>query len=198
MKDMSQLTHFDWSVKWKALYIIGKRLLKPRFGLVPLWNMKDMSPPTHLNLSVEWRARYSFGNDFWNPYLDWCPSKTRRIWANRLIWIDLWSEKFDISTGTTFGTHIWTCAPLKHGEYKPTDSSYNDMWSEKLNISSKTTFETHIWTCAPLKHGGYKPTDSSYNDLCSEKLNISSRTTIETHIWTCAPLHEEYEPTDSF
>ena len=158
MKDMSQQTHLNWSVKWKAR---RERLLKSRFGLVPLWNMKDMSPPTHLNLSVEWKARYSFGNDFWNPYLDWCPSKTRRIWANRLIWIDLWSEKFDISTGTTFGTHIWICAPLKHGEYKPTDSSYNDMWSEKLNISSKTTFETHIWTCAPLKHGGYKPTDSS-------------------------------------
>ena len=156
MKNMSQLTHFNWSMEWKALYFIendywkprfglvplwnmkdmnlqthyidrwsekldissGKRLLSPIFGLVPLWNMKDMSPPTHLNLSVEWRARYSFGNDFWNPYLEWCPSKTRRIWANRLIWIDLWSEKFDISTGTTFGTHIWTCAPLKHGEYK--------------------------------------------------------------------------------
>ena len=71
----------------------------------------------------------------------------------------MWSEKLNISSKTTFETHIWTCAPLKHGGYKPTDSSYNDLCSEKLNISSRTTIETHIWTCAPL-HEEYEPTDS--------------------------------------
>ena len=160
-------------MEWKAQYFIGERLLSPIFGLVPLWNMKDMSPPTHLNLSVEWKARYSFGNDFWNPYLDWCPSKTRRIWANRLILIllsvnhvtsrhSLVSGKVSIELQPTWPRFDveFKEMPIAGLRRPPFTESSIDRWSEKLYISSKTTIETHIWTCAPLKHEKYEPTDS--------------------------------------
>ena len=71
------------------------------------------------------------------------------------------SEKLNISSRTTIETHIWTCAPLKHEGYEPTDSIELIDGVKSSIFHRKTTIETQIWTCAPpLKHEGYEPTDS--------------------------------------
>ena len=147
-------------MEWKALYFIENDYWKPRFGLVPLWNMKDMNLQTHYI-------------DRWSEKLDISSEKTTEphIWtcaplkyeeyepANSFEFIG--RVKSSIYQQEPLLEPIFGLVPLWNmANIKPTDSSYNDLWSENLYISSGTMIKTQIWNFGPLKHGEYEPADS--------------------------------------
>ena len=135
---------FELVGRVKSSIFNRERLLKPIFGLVPLWNTADINQQTHHIMICVAKSSIFHRERLLKPIFGLMPLWSMKDMSQQtqLNWSIDWQALYFI--GKRLLKPRFGLVPLWNMKDMNLQTHYINRWSEKLDISSEKTTELHI------------------------------------------------------